>query len=260
MRVALGVEYDGSAFHGWQAQRAGIRTVQEVVEQALQKVADHPLRVNCAGRTDTGVHSTGQVIHFDTPSVRSPRNWLLGCNVNMPMDVNIRWAQTVPDDFHARFSATARHYRYLILNRTSRSALMSKRATWIHKTLDAQRMQQAGLALIGRHDFSSYRALHCQANSPLRTLSDLQVIRHGEQIELMVTADAFLHHMVRNIAGVLIAIGTGDKSVSWAQEVLQLKDRTRGGMTALADGLYFSGVDYPAEFQIPSAENFSYQI
>lgn len=248
MRIALGIEYDGSQFHGWQAQKDGVRTVQAVLEQALEKVANHPLRVICAGRTDTGVHGIGQVVHFDSPSKRTPRNWMLGTNVNMPADVSVTWVQPVADDFHARFSATGRHYRYLILNRTPRSALMANRATWIHKPLDAGLMHEAGQLLLGRHDFSSYRALQCQARSPVRTLRELTVTRQGEQIELRVSADAFLHHMIRNIAGVLIAIGAGEQPVAWAREVLELRDRTLGGVTAPPDGLYFERVEYPAEF------------
>ena len=237
MRIALGVEYDGSSFHGWQAQKQGVRTVQAVLEQALAQVADHSLRVICAGRTDTGVHGIGQVVHFDSASIRTPRNWVLGANVNMPPDVSVTWAQFVPDDFHARFSATGRHYRYLILNRSSRSALMARRATWIHKPLDAELMHAAGQSLLGRHDFSSYRALQCQAKSPVRTLRELRVTRQGERIELRVAADAFLHHMIRNIAGVLIAIGAGERPVGWAQEVLGLRDRTLGGVTAPPAGV-----------------------
>lgn len=253
MRIALGVEYDGSSFHGWQAQKHGVRTVQDVLEQALAQVADHPLRVICAGRTDTGVHGVGQVVHFDSASIRTPRNWVLGANVNMPPDVSVTWAQFVPDDFHARFSATGRHYRYLILNRSSRSALMARRATWIHKPLDAELMHAAGQSLLGRHDFSSYRALQCQAKSPVRTLRELRVTRQGERIELRVAADAFLHHMIRNIAGVLIAIGAGERPVGWAQEVLGLRDRTLGGVTAPPDGLYFERVEYPAKFGLNSS-------
>ena len=253
MRIALGVEYDGSSFHGWQAQKQGVRTVQAVLEQALAQVADHSLRVICAGRTDTGVHGIGQVVHFDSASIRTPRNWVLGANVNMPPDVSVTWGQFVPDDFHARFSATGRHYRYLILNRSSRSALMARRATWIHKPLDAELMHAAGQSLLGRHDFSSYRALQCQAKSPVRTLRELRVTRQGERIELRVAADAFLHHMIRNIAGVLIAIGAGERPVGWAQEVLGLRDRTLGGVTAPPDGLYFERVEYPAKFGLNSS-------
>lgn len=251
MRIALGIEYDGSGFKGWQLQRHGVRTVQGELEAALQRVAAHPVRVSCAGRTDTGVHAVGQVVHFDTEAERQPRNWVLGANANLPDDVAVSWARVVDDSFHARFSAQARSYRYLILNRPTRSALFAGRVTWIHRPLDPERMHLAGQALVGTHDFSSYRALGCQAKSPVRTLHSLDVIRHGELIELRVHANAFLHHMIRNIAGVLTAIGRGDKPQEWAAEVLGLCDRTRGGVTAPPDGLYFARVWYPDEYQIP---------
>jgi len=251
MRIALGVEYDGSAFHGWQAQQQGVRTVQTSLEAALSKVADHPLRVVCAGRTDTGVHGLGQVVHFDTEARRSERNWLLGSNVNLPDDVSVTWAREVSPEFSARFSAVSRRYRYFILNRTSRSAVLAGRVTWTHRPLDADRMQQAAQALVGEHDFSSYRALGCQAKSPVRTLHSLEVQRHGEFVVLSLHANAFLHHMVRNIAGVLMAIGRGDQPVEWSAEVLQLRDRTLGGVTAPPHGLYFEQVEYPSEFAIP---------
>lgn len=254
MRIALGVEYDGRSFHGWQLQQQGVRTVQGELEQAISIVADHPVRVYCAGRTDTGVHGIGQVVHFETDAVRAPRNWILGCNVNSPIDLNVRWAKQVDIAFHARFSATGRTYRYLILNRSTRSALMSGRATWIHKPLDVERMQAACTALLGEHDFSSYRAIGCQAKSPVRNVRALQVRRSGNFIELVVSADGFLHHMVRNIAGVLIAIGAGEQDIEWAAEILEFRDRTRGGVTAAPDGLYFEHVDYPAEFAIPEPE------
>jgi len=252
MRIALGVEYDGSQFHGWQAQKDGVRTVQSVLEQALQQVANHPVKTICAGRTDTGVHGIGQVVHFDSPSQRTSRNWILGANVNLPADVNVSWAQPVADSFHARFSATGRHYRYLILNRMTRSALMANRATFVHKPLNAQLMHAAGQVLVGRHDFSSYRALQCQAKSPVRTLRSLTVARQGEQIALRVSADGFLHHMIRNIAGVLMAIGAEEQPTTWAREVLELRDRTLGGVTAPPDGLYFERVDYPEKFALPA--------
>ncbi|MGB5672486.1 MAG: tRNA pseudouridine(38-40) synthase TruA [Sedimenticolaceae bacterium] len=251
MRIALGIEYDGSAFKGWQVQRHGVRTVQAELEAALRKVAAHPVRVSCAGRTDTGVHAIGQVVHFDSESRRNPRNWILGANVNLPPDVAVIWAREVEADFHARFSAEARSYRYLILNRQARSSLLARRATWVHGPLDAGLMHEAGQALVGTHDFSSYRAIGCQAKSPVRTLYRLEVRRCGELIELRVHANAFLHHMIRNIAGVLIAIGQGNQPIGWAAEVLDLRDRTLGGVTAPPDGLYFERVWYPDRFQIP---------
>jgi len=252
MRIALGIEYDGSRFHGWQAQQPGVRTVQTVLEAALAEVADHPVQVVCAGRTDTGVHGLGQVVHFDTQAARSERNWLLGGNVNLPADVAIAWVREVGDDFHARFSAVSRRYRYVIFNRTARSAVLAGRVTWTHRPLDAERMHRAGQALVGEHDFSSYRALGCQAKSPVRTLHSLVVERHGDFVVLSVHANAFLHHMVRNIAGVLMAIGRGDRPEEWAGEVLALRDRTRGGVTAPPEGLYFEAVEYPSRFAIPA--------
>jgi len=251
MRIAMGIEYDGSDFHGWQVQESGLRTVQEVLEQAVSRVADHPLIVHCAGRTDAGVHALGQVIHFETGACRPMRAWVLGCNVSLPPDVSVGWARPVEDDFHARFSATGRHYRYDILNRPTRSALQRSRALWSHRPLDEGRMQEAALDLVGTHDFSSYRALGCQAHSPVRTLHYLEVRRQGERIAIELGANAFLHHMVRNIVGVLMAIGRGERPPTWAREILELRDRTRGGVTAPPQGLYLSQVDYPAHFGLP---------
>lgn len=251
MRIALGIEYNGSGFHGWQMQQQGIRSVQHEVEQAVAKVADHAVRVHCAGRTDTGVHALEQVIHFDTQAKRPLRAWTQGVNVNLPDDVSVLWAIQVTEEFHARFSAERRRYRYLVLNRPVRSALQHGRATWIHKLLDAEVMHTAAQALTGTHDFSSYRALGCQAKSPLRTLHHISVRRRGEILELEVEANAFLHHMVRNIAGVLIAIGKGEADSSWAKEVLELRDRRLGGVTAPPDGLYFEKVQYPEKFELP---------
>ncbi len=256
MRIALGIEYDGRDFKGWQLQRTGVRTVQGELEAALAQVAAHPVRLGCAGRTDTGVHAIGQVVHFDTAAERQPRNWVLGCNTNLPADIAVHWARPVAEDFHARFLACARSYRYLILNRPTRSSLLHRRVTWVHRPLDARRMHVAAQALIGTHDFSSYRALGCQAKSPVRTLHRLRVQRHGDLIELQVHADAFLHHMIRNIAGVLIAIGRGERPEDWAAEVLQRRDRTQGGVTAPPDGLYFERVWYPDTHAIPPPPAF----
>ena len=252
MRIALGIEYDGSAFKGWQLQRHAQDTVQGAVESALSAVADHAVRVVCAGRTDTGVHATGQVVHFDTDARREPHNWVLGANVNLPSSVAVQWALRVDDPFHARFSARSRIYRYLILNRPTRSSLLAGRATLERRPLDAGRMHTAGQALVGTHDFSSYRALGCQAKTPVRTVHALDVSRVGELIELRVHANAFLHHMIRNIAGVLIAIGRGEQAPEWAAQVLAWQDRTLGGVTAPPDGLYLERVEYPAEFAIPA--------
>ncbi len=255
MRIAMGVEYDGSNYHGWQRQETGVRTVQGCVEQALSSVADHPVGVHCAGRTDAGVHALEQVIHFDTDAVRPMRAWVLGGNVNLPRTVSIRWARAVSDDFHARFGATGRHYRYRIINRPTRPGLWRKRAVWNHRPLDVEAMQLAADSLVGTHDFSSFRALACQAKSPVRTLHYLNFSRDGEMITLAAGANAFLHHMIRNLAGVLMSIGTGDRPVEWASEVLALKDRRQGGVTAPPEGLYLSRVDYPAEFGLPLGDS-----
>ncbi len=252
MRLAMGVEYDGSSYHGWQLQKSGVRSVQQSIEEALGKVADHPVRVFCAGRTDTGVHGEGQVIHFDTPAVRTLRGWVLGANVNLPDDVNINWVHEVPDDFHARFSAISRSYRYVILNRPTRSAIWRDRAVWVHHVLDAELMQRAADPLVGTHDFSSYRAIGCQAKSPVRTITHLKVSRVDDRIIVEITANAFLHHMVRNIAGVLMTIGRGEQPVEWSLEVLKHQDRTKGGVTAPPQGLYLTDVGYPEQYQLPS--------
>ncbi|MFC1684874.1 tRNA pseudouridine(38-40) synthase TruA [Pseudomonadota bacterium] len=255
MRIAMGVEYDGAGFHGWQIQ-VGVRTVQEDLEQALSKVADHPIRVQCAGRTDTGVHGVGQVVHFDTEAERPTRSWLLGTNTNMARDLNVTWAQPVAEEFHARFSATNRSYRYVILNRMTRSALLRNHAVWSHRPLDEQRMHEAAQLLVGTHDFSSYRALGCQAKSPVRTISEISVRRQEDRVIIELNANAFLHHMVRNIAGVLMAIGRGEQPVAWSREILERRDRTQGGVTAPPQGLYLMHVGYPEQFNIPEPPPF----
>lgn len=252
MRVALGVQYDGSEFRGWQVQRPGVRTVQSCLERALTHVADHPVSLICAGRTDAGVHGIGQVTHFDTTAVRSARSWVLGGNANLPPDLSLIWACEVPEDFHARFSALSRRYRYLIFNQPHRSALWHRRATWCYRALEAERMHEAGQALVGEHDFSSFRAAECQARHPVREIRELVVRRWGDGVVLEVEANAFLHHMVRNIAGVLMAIGVGDRPVEWAREVLERRDRTQGGVTAPAEGLYLLAVRYPERYDLPT--------
>jgi tRNA pseudouridine38-40 synthase len=251
MRIALGFEYDGTAYNGWQRQRNGVG-IQSVVEGALSRVANEPIEVSCAGRTDAGVHASGQVVHFDSDAKRTARGWLLGVNSNLPDDVNACWGKTVDDEFHARFSATSRSYRYLILNRPVRSSLYRDRAWWVYRALNEQDMQQAATSLHGEHDFSAFRAAGCQASTPVREITDIRVARDGHWLTIDVTANAFLQHMVRNIAGLLVTIGQGAEPPRWAKEVLDSRDRTRGGVAAPAHGLTLIGVDYPDSFEIPS--------
>ena len=251
MRIAIGIEYDGSAYNGWQRQRTGLG-VQERLEQALGEVANEPVEVTCAGRTDTGVHASGQVAHFDTAAGRSERGWLLGANTNLPDDICVTWVKPVDDDFHARFSAMARRYRYRILNRLVRSALYRHRAWWVHQALDHRRMHDAAQALLGEHDFSAFRAAGCQASNAVREITDISVRRDGDWIVLDVTANAFLQHMVRNITGTLVAIGSGEEDVAWAARVLDGGDRTRAGIAAPPHGLTLVQVFYPDTFDIPA--------
>lgn len=251
MRIALGIEYDGTAYNGWQRQGAGTG-VQEPVEAALSEVADETLTVVCAGRTDAGVHASGQVIHFDTVADRSDRGWLLGANTNLPDDISVRWAHRVSDDFHARFSATARSYRYRILNRLQRSALYRSRAWWVHEPLNLDAMQAASAALLGEHDFSAFRAAGCQASHARRDVTVLELRRDGDWVWLEISANAFLMHMVRNIMGTLVAVGKGEQPPGWVAEVLAGRDRKVGGITAPAHGLTLVSVRYPAEFGLPA--------
>ncbi len=250
MRIAAILEYDGSNFSGWQLQD-GERTVQGVVEGALSKVADESIRVVTAGRTDAGVHALAQVIHFDTGAQRTEYSWMHGANSNLPSDVALLWAGGVDPEFHARFAATGRHYHYVILNRPVRPTYLAKRVTHEYRALDIARMRQAAEHLIGTHDFTSFRSIQCQAKSPVRELRALEIERKGEFLHLHAYANAFLHHMVRNIAGVLMTIGAGEKEPEWAREVLEARDRTLGGVTAPPDGLYLTGIEYPKDFNIP---------
>lgn len=249
-RIAVGIEYDGSGYAGWQRQQSR-RSVQERVESALGEVAAETVNLICAGRTDAGVHARWQVAHFDTQATRPLRGWVLGANTALPRDISVSWARPVPLHFHARYCAEARTYRYIILNRGSRSALAAKRATWIRKSLDHGRMAEAAAALCGHHDFSAFRSSECQSHSPIRLLEELSVERQGEWVVIEATANAFLHHMMRSIAGLLIAVGRGDHPATWAREVLEGRDRARGAATAPADGLYLWAVRYPDAFGLP---------
>ncbi len=251
MRVALGIEYDGTAYNGWQRQKSGVG-IQSLVEEAVSSVADESVEVICAGRTDSGVHASAQVAHFDTLAERTQRGWLFGINSALPDDINANWVAFVDEDFHARFSATSRSYRYLILNRPVRSALYRNRAWWVFESLDERAMHEASECLLGEHDFSAFRAAGCQASTPVREISSLQIVRDGEWLSITVTANAFLQHMVRNLTGVLVAIGKGEEQPAWAKSVLDSRDRKQGGVAAPAHGLTLVAVDYPARFNVPA--------
>jgi tRNA pseudouridine38-40 synthase len=249
-RIAVGVEYDGGAYSGWQNQ-VGLSTVQSTLESSLAQLVAHPVAVTAAGRTDAGVHARCQVVHFDTDAARSERALVLGSNTSLPPAVAVRWARVVPDHFHARYSAQARTYRYCILNRLSRPGLAAGRVAFVHRPLALEPMVQAASALVGTHDFSAFRAAECQAKSPVRELMQLRVQRHGDLFLIEITANAFLHHMVRNIAGLLTHVGMGEAPPVLAREVLAGRDRRRAPATAPAAGLYLWRVRYPAVFGLP---------
>ncbi|HKI74878.1 MAG TPA: tRNA pseudouridine(38-40) synthase TruA [Pseudomonadales bacterium] len=251
-RVALTVSYNGTDFHGFQYQRQSIPTIQGHLETALTRVADHEIKLVCAGRTDTGVHATHQVVHFDTTANRDAKAWIMGGNSHLPDTINIAWAGRVNDDFDARFAATARRYFYVIYNHPVRSALMASLLTKERRPLDEAVMDAAGQALVGEHDFSSFRASGCQSPTPVRDIHRLSVYRIRDLVVIDITANAFLHHMVRNIAGVLMDIGRGDAREAWAAEVLARRDRRCAGLTAPPHGLYLVDVSYPDHFGIPA--------
>ncbi|NLS13282.1 tRNA pseudouridine(38-40) synthase TruA [Vibrio sp. SM6] len=252
MKVALGIEYNGTNYYGWQRQR-DVKSVQEALEKSLSIVANHPVEVLCAGRTDAGVHGTGQVVHFDTDTNRKMIAWTMGANANLPKDIAVRWAMEVPESFHARFSATARRYRYVIFNHALRPGILSSGVSHYHGVLDEKKMHQAGQFLLGENDFTSFRAVQCQSRSPFRNLMHLNVSRHGDYVVIDIKANAFVHHMVRNITGSLIMVGRGEQPVEWIKQVLEAKDRKVAGPTAKAEGLYLVDVDYPQEFMLPRA-------
>ncbi|PIJ51602.1 tRNA pseudouridine(38-40) synthase TruA [Erwinia sp. OLTSP20] len=249
-KIALGVEYDGSQYYGWQRQQE-VASVQACLEQALSRVANHPVTVFCAGRTDAGVHSTGQVVHFDTPSIRADGAWTLGVNANLPPDIAVRWAKQVDPRFHARFSATARRYRYIIYNHRLRPAVLGRGVTHFYHPLDAEKMHHAAQCLLGENDFTAFRAVQCQSRTPWRNLMHIQVRRYGAYVVVDIKANAFVHHMVRNIVGSLLEIGCGNQHAGWMAELLAAKDRTLAAATARAEGLYLVAVDYPGEFALP---------
>lgn len=250
MRIACVVEYDGSGFHGWQSQRQG-RTVQGALEQALSAVADEPVTVVCAGRTDAGVHATGQVVHFDTAADRPDRAWLMGTNSNLPGDVAVRYVLPVGPRFHARHTAIGRHYRYVIAAGPDRPALWRDRAGWNHAALDAAAMQRGAAFLLGERDFSAFRSADCQSNTPMRRIDEITVAESRGWVRIDVTGNAFLHNMVRIIVGTLLAVGCGERAPEWVGDVLARGDRRRAGATAKAEGLYFLGPRYPDGVGLP---------
>lgn len=250
MRIALGIEYDGTDFCGWQRLKSDA-SVQGALEQALSRVAAHPVEVSCAGRTDAGVHGRCQVVHFDTEAPRDMRSWILGACSNLPASVAVLWAQPVLDSFHARYAARSRRYRYHILNRPVRAALDARYVTWERLPLDAGRMHAAAQALLGEHDFSAFRALSCQAAHPRRSALAVSVRREGEQVFVDIEANAFLHHMVRNIVGSLLLIGRGERPIEWLGELLAGRDRQVAGPTAPSSGLTFIGPRYERHWGLP---------
>jgi len=250
MRIALGLEYAGGGFTGWQSQADG-RGVQDALERALAAIAGMPVGTIAAGRTDAGVHATMQIVHFDTNVTRPDSAWVRGANAHLPETMAVQWALPVPPEFHARFAATARHYTYVLLNRSVRPALLAGRVGWYHRPLDVAAMARAAQALVGTHDFSAFRAAECQAKSPVKTLAAARVAGSGECIRLEFTANAFLHHMIRNIVGALVRVGAGKVPESWIGEVLAGRDRTRAAPTFPADGLHFIGADYDAKWGLP---------
>ena len=250
MRIALNIQYNGASFHGWQRQ-PDCCSVQETVENAVSKVADESISVVCAGRTDALVHALGQVVHFDTDVQRELIAWEFGVNSYLPKDISVNWARIVPNDFHARFSAVKRHYRYIIYNARTRSGVWNDLVTWISRDLDTDKMLSAAKYLLGEHDFSSFRSAQCQSKTPIRCIDSIELKRCGAFIVLDVIANGFLHHMIRNIMGTLLPIGSNEQPIGWMQFVLDACDRTKAGVTAPPNGLYFMGVYYPQVFDFP---------
>ena len=252
MKYAACIEYDGTNYCGWQ-RLEHLPSVQGEVEKALSSVANHQIELTCAGRTDSGVHGIGQIVHFESDAVRNEKSWRMGCNTNLPDNIVLRWIQPIDDSFHARFSAESRRYRYIILNNKIRPAIIHKKVCWYRDELDETRMQDAANRLLGENDFSSFRAAGCQAKHAMRELQEITISREGKFVYVDIIANAFLHHMVRNIVGSLFEVGDGRREPEWFAELLNVKDRTKAGITAPACGLYFVSVDYPAEFSIPVA-------
>ena len=250
MRIALCIEYDGRGYNGWQSQPA-VPNVQDALQLALTQIAGEAIGVTAAGRTDTGVHATGQVVHFDTQADRPLSAWVRGVNALLPRDIVVRWAHPVQDEFHARFSAHGRSYRYLLLNRAVRPAILSSKLGWFHSDLDIELMREAAQHLLGEHDFSAFRAAECQAKSPVKTLTQLDIRRDGDLIQFDISAGAFLHHMVRNIVGCLVYVGKGRYPPDWMREVLEGRDRKLAAPTFAPDGLYLRQIHYEEKWGLP---------
>jgi len=253
-RYALGIEYDGSHYAGWQRQRH-LSTIQGISEAALSKIANETISLFCAGRTDAGVHATGQIVHFDTHASRPNQAWVQGVNRYLPKDIRVTWAKEVAIDFDARRSALARRYCYVMSHRDVASGIMHGKTTWVNRPLDVLRMHQAAQALLGEHDFSTFRAAHCQAKTAIRDIQAIEVFAQGEFVFLTVRANAFLYHMVRNIVGALMAVGWHKQPIEWIPYILSQKDRKLAAVTAQPQGLYFTDVYYPAHFEIPRAHS-----
>ncbi len=253
MRIALALEYDGSRFLGWQTQPRG-GTVQDTLQAALATIAGEPVDTTCAGRTDRGVHALEQVVHFDVAAQRPENAWVRGVNALLPESVAVQWAREVSHEFHARYAGRARSYRYVLINRAVRPALAARYAGWFHLPLDVAAMRAAARHLLGEHDFSAFRSAECQAKSPVRTLLGLEIESRGERIDFVLRANAFLHHMVRNIVGTLVYVGKGKHPPAWAGEVLESRDRARAAPTFAAEGLYLERVEYEAKWALPRQE------
>lgn len=251
-RIALGIEYNGAAFYGWQRQK-NVNSVQQELETALKSISQQDIEIFCAGRTDAGVHATNQIVHFDTTVERPLKAWTMGVNANSPDSISVKWAQEMPNDFHARYSATARRYRYIVYNSPLRPGIFAEGVSHYYLPLDAERMHQAAQSLLGEQDFTSFRAAHCQSNTPFRNIHHANIKRIGKYIVLDIKANAFLHHMVRNIMGSLITIGVGEQPVEWIAELLAAKDRTKAAATAKPNGLFLVEVDYPDKWGLPKA-------
>ncbi|MBV8033335.1 MAG: tRNA pseudouridine(38-40) synthase TruA [Betaproteobacteria bacterium] len=250
MRIALGIEYDGSRFLGWQTQPGG-GAAQDVLEPALAAIAGAPISVTAAGRTDRGVHARLQVVHFDAEADRPDSAWVRGVNAMLPESIAVLWSRRVPAEFHARYSALSRTYRYVLVNRAVRPALASRYVGWFHHPLDIDAMREAARHFVGEHDFSAFRSSECQAKSPVRTIQELEIERNGDRIDFVIRANAFLHHMVRNLVGTLVYVGKGKHPPAWARQVLESRDRSRAAPTFAPEGLYLQSIDYEARWELP---------